>query len=73
MNNSTIIARLHVLEKENARLKSLLEEHGILYEVEKQDDIAIASKPHECKLSQNQLSLQEKVELFQSLFKGREQ
>lgn len=72
VNVDTIIARLHVLEKENARLKSLLEEHGIPYEVEKQDDIAVASKPHECKQSQNQLSLQEKVELFQSLFKGRE-
>ena len=72
VNVDTIIARLHALEKENARLKSLLEEHGIPYEVEKQDDIAVASKPHEHKLLQSQLSLQEKVELFQSLFKGRE-
>ena len=36
VNVDTIIARLHTLEKENARLKSLLEEHGIPYEVEKQ-------------------------------------
>ena len=72
VNVDIIIARLHALEKENARLKSLLEEHGIPYEIEKQDDIAVASKPHECRLSQSQLSLQEKVELFQSLFKGRE-
>lgn len=70
--DSTIIARLHTLEKENARLKSLLAEHGIPYEVEKQDVVAVELKPHEHKLSQNQLSLQEKVELFQSLFKGRE-
>lgn len=69
--DSTIIARLQALEQENARLKSLLAEYGISYEVEKQDGMAIASKPYEHKLAQNQLSLQEKVKLFQSLFKGR--
>lgn len=71
-NVDAIIARLHELEEENLRLKSLLTEHGISYVVEKQDGVVVASESCERKLPRNQLSLQEKVELFQSLFKGRE-
>ena len=71
-NVDAIIARLHELEEENLRLKSLLTEHGISYVVEKQDDMVVASESCERKLLRNQLSLQEKVELFQSLFKGRD-
>lgn len=71
-NVDAIIARLHVLEEENARLKFLLTKHGISYDVERQDGMMIASELCERKLLRKQLSLQEKVELFQSLFKGRE-
>ena len=67
-NVNTLIARLHELEEENARLKSLLAKHGIPYEAERQDGATIASQPSET----NRLSLQEKVRLFQNLFKGRE-
>lgn len=65
---NTLIAKLHELEEENARLKSLLAKHGIPYEAERKDEATIASQPSE----PNRLSLQEKVGLFQSLFKGRE-
>ncbi len=67
-NVNTLIARLHELEEENARLKSLLAKHGIPYKAERQDGATIASQPSEA----NRLSLQEKVRLFQCLFKGRE-
>ena len=67
-NVNTLIARLHELEEENARLKSLLAKHGIPHEAERQDGATIASQPSET----NRLSLQEKVRLFQNLFKGRE-
>jgi hypothetical protein len=67
-NVNILIARLHELEEENARLKSLLAKHGIPYEAERQDGATIASLPSET----NRLSLQEKVRLFQNLFKGRE-
>lgn len=52
-----LLCRIHELEEENARLRELL---GI--------DIR-EERPKEQPL---QLSLQEKVELFRSLFKGRE-
>lgn len=71
MNVDTIIVRLHELEEENARLKSLLAKHGILYEVKKQDSNVAVSKPQAQSVLPKCLSLQEKVELFQSLFKGR--
>lgn len=72
MNVDTIVARFHDLEEENARLKSLLAKHGILYEAKKQDNNATISKPLKQEVLINRLSLQEKVELFQSLFKGRD-
>ena len=67
-----IIARLHELEEENIRLKSLLEKHGISYETKRQNGVAKASTSREHHSSHDQLSLQEKVELFRNLFKGRE-
>ena len=67
-----IIARIHELEEENKRLKSLLEKHGISYEAKEQNGVAEASKSQEHNSSHSQLSLQEKVELFRNLFKGRE-
>ena len=67
-----IIARIHELEEENKRLKSLLEKHGISYDAKEQNGVAEASKSQEYNSSHSQLSLQEKVELFRNLFKGRE-
>ena len=67
-NINALIVQIHELEKENARLKSLLAKHGIPYETERKDRTTIASQHSE----PNRLSLQKKVELFQSLFKGRE-
>lgn len=52
------------LREENARLKSLLNEHGINYAIPE----ALFSQPK----SKVFLSLEEKVALFRSLFKGRE-
>ena len=71
MNADSIIARLHCLEEENAKLKSLLAKHGIPYEAKQQDSNITMSKPQTQEVLPNRLSLQEKVELFQSLFKGR--
>lgn len=65
-NMDAIITRLQYLEEENAKLKLLLSQHGISYKAK----VVQASKI-ETKVKQ-QLSLREKVELFQSLFKGRE-
>ena len=64
-----IIARIHKLEEENKRLKSLLEKHGISYEAKEQNGVAEASKSQEHNSLHSQLSLQEKVELFRNLFK----
>ena len=68
----TIVDRLHELEEENKRLKLLLEKHGISYDMKDQEGVTIVSKSQEHNSSHNQLSLQEKVDLFRSLFKGRE-
>lgn len=55
------------LQKENDRLKVLLQRHGIKYEI-------VASKSLEASpnLLMSQLTLDEKVQLFRSLFRGRE-
>lgn len=55
------------LQKENDRLKVLLQRHGIKYET-------VASKSLEASPNPltSQLSLDEKVQLFRSLFRGRE-
>lgn len=71
MDADTIMRRLHELEEENKRLKSLLVEHGIPFEVCTYDSGIAASPPSNPTISSVSLSLQEKVELFQSLFKGR--
>lgn len=68
---SVLTRRIQELEKENARLKAILDKNGIEYE-------SFESKT--CKtnhlgataVSTHQLTLQEKVALFQSLFQGRE-
>lgn len=72
MDADTIMRRLHELEEENKRLKSLLSEHGIPFEACAHDGNLVASQSSKPTASTVSLSLQEKVELFQSLFKGRE-
>lgn len=72
MDADAIIKRLHELEEENKRLKSLLTEHGISFEVCTHDDSISASNSTKPTTSSVCLSLEEKVELFRSLFKGRE-
>lgn len=72
MDADTIMRRLRELEEENKRLKSLLAEHGIPFEVCAHNG-KLAAFPSSKPLAPSViLSLQEKVELFQSLFKGRE-
>ncbi len=58
---NSIIQELERLKLENARLKSLLSLHGIMIE-----------SGHSTKPAMSQLSLEEKVALFRSLFRGRE-
>lgn len=72
MHADTLMRRLHELEEENKRLKSLLSEHGIPFEACAHDGNLTASQFSNSTDSTISLSLQEKVELFQSLFKGRE-
>lgn len=72
MDADTIMRRLHELEEENKRLKSLLAEHGIPFEACAHDGSPVASQSSTPTASTVFLSLQEKVELFQGLFKGRE-
>ena len=67
-----IVARLHKLEEENSRLKTLLSKHGISYEESKQEPIPVVSKSENKDSAMQRLSLQEKVKLFRSIFKGRE-
>lgn len=72
MDADAIMRRLHELEEENQRLKSLLVKHGVPFEVCSHDSDIAASPIAEPIKSSVHLSLQEKVELFRSLFKGRE-
>ena len=72
MDTNTIMRRLHELEEENKRLKSLLAEHGIPFEAcahDRSSAVAMALQPSVPAVN---LSLKEKVELFRSIFKGRE-
>lgn len=71
MDADTIMRRLRELEEENKRLKSLLAKHGIPFEACAHDGNLTASQSSSPTNSTISLSLQEKVELFQSLFKGR--
>ena len=71
VSKSDILTKLHELEEENARLKALLAKYGIPYEVKEQKNCIAVSIP-QVETYSNKLSLQEKVALFQSLFKGRE-
>ena len=81
MNADAILKRLHELEEENRRLRALLSKHGIAFEACAHDGCSVAPPsppsppsppPPKVTALTASLSLQEKVELFQSLFKGRE-
>lgn len=68
---SALALRIQELEKENARLKAILDKNGIEYEsleskTYNSNRIAAAS------VSICQFSLQEKVSIFQSVFQGRD-
>lgn len=67
-----ILARLHELEEENIKLRDLLSKHGIPYEAKKQVPVSVESKFGNNDSAMKRLSLQEKVELFRTLFKGRD-
>ena len=72
MNIDEIIARLHDLEEENSMLKSLLSKHGIAYEKAKPETVVLAQESEKQNSAMHSLSLQEKIGLFRSIFKGRE-
>jgi len=63
MDADTIMRRLHELEEENKRLKSLLVKHDMPFEVCTYDSGIAASPPSNPTISSVSLSLQEKVEL----------
>lgn len=67
-NIDVLHERIKVLKEENERLKSLLIQHNIPF----MNVSKIKSLPSDVLYSTQLLSLKDKVELFQSLFKGRE-
>ena len=71
LNANELVAKLQELEKENARLRKILDVHGISYVV---DEPNVIMKESQQAISQTdpKLSLQEKVALFRSVFQGRD-
>lgn len=72
---SALIAQIKELETENARLRAILIRHNIECAPAprgQQEDCLLLEKPSSKQCSSTQLSLQEKVSLFRSVFKGRE-
>ena len=71
INANELIAKLQELETENARLRKILDVHGIPYVVTKPN---VATKENQRVVSHTapKLSLQEKVALFRSVFQGRD-
>lgn len=65
-----LVAKIQELEKENARLKAILDKHGITYKAE--DTINVVHNEDIRPVAPSKFSLQEKVALFQSLFQGRD-
>ena len=72
VNIDAIVAKLHELEEENRKLKGLLSKYGIPYEEKEQKQNTTVSQSKDKVSAMQRLSLQEKIKLFQSLFKGRE-
>ncbi len=69
LNTNELIAKLQELEKENARLRKILDVHGIPYVVAE----STVSTKESRQAMVSKLSLQEKVALFRSVFQGREE
>ena len=69
--NDMLALRLQELEKENAMLKRILDQHGISYSVSVESS-TIEQPTHIVTDHTIRLSLQEKVAIFQNLFKGRD-
>ena len=70
-SNDSLALRLQELEKENAMLKRILDQHGISYSVSVESS-TIEQPTHIITDHTIRLSLQEKVAIFQNLFKGRD-
>lgn len=71
-NIDVLRERINMLEEENVRLKSLLSQYNIPFMNEDLNVSEIESSPSKILHNKQSLSLKDKVELFQSLFKGRE-
>ncbi len=69
-NIVNLVAKIQELEKENARLKAILDKHGITYKAE--ETISVVHNEDIRPVTPSKFSLQEKVALFQSLFQGRD-
>ena len=72
INIDVLISRLHNLEAENLKLKELLFRHGITFDKKGQQPVIIESNLENNDSAMRRLSLHEKVKLFRSIFKGRE-
>ena len=68
---SALTQRIQELERENARLKAILDKNGIEY-ASFESKTCETNHTEATAVSTYQLTLQEKVALFQSLFQGRE-
>ncbi|MCW4129445.1 hypothetical protein ONT16_14590 [Prevotella copri] len=68
---SALTQRIQELEKENARLKEILEKNGIEYE-SFESKTCNFNHIEATSVSICQFTLQEKVTIFQSVFRGRD-
>ena len=68
---STLTLKIQELEKENARLKAILDKNGIEYKILESTTCNpnYVERPY---VSKRQFTLQEKVAIFQSVFQGRD-
>ncbi len=70
---SALIAQIKELEAENARLRTILASHNIDCVLREHQEDCQHEKPSSKQCPIIKLSLQEKVSLFRSVFKGREE
>lgn len=71
LNANELITKLQELEKENARLRKILDVHGIPYIVT-EPNVTTKESLQAIFHTDSKLSLQEKVALFRSVFQGRD-
>ena len=71
-NVASLTQRIQELEKENVRLKAILDKHRITYKEKEEEVGCIVHKESVTAVTTSKFSLQEKVALFQSLFQGRD-